>query len=84
MESERLYDLLLRFNVILLELNKFNFTSVIRKVGFITFRFNLKYLLTFFLLEVKDYDFIYNATDSVYNTLQFQKVKDREFMDSLC
>ena len=33
---------------------------------------------------MKDYDFIYNATNSLYNTLQFQKVKDPESMDSLC
>ena len=38
----------------------------------------------FFFLEVKDFNLIYNTTNSVYNTLQFQKVKDPRSMESLC
>ena len=83
-ESERLHNILLWFNVILLELNKrFNFLQSFEKLDSRLFDLSWN-IFNFFFLEVKDFDFIYNATNSVYNTMQFQKVKDPESMDYLC
>ena len=83
MESERLYDILLRFNVILLELNKrFNFLQSFEKLDSRLFDLSWN-IFNFFFLEVKDFYFIYKATNSVYNTLQFQKVKDPESLNHL-